>query len=295
MKKALVPVCLILMALAVPRPAHAWGYAGHRLIMARAIDLLPPALKPFFEHFKSEVVVRVVDPDTWRNVGWAEEPNHFIDFGVPEYGPFPFTALPRDYTAALETFGRATLERNGYLPWREAEMFGNLRRAFEGFGRRSPYATSDVILLSAVASHYIQDAHQPLHATDNFDGQQTGNRGIHSRFERDLIERFAGRLRLSPGAPTPMVNPRDTTFDIALESYPEVDKMMAADKAALGSKNAYDDEYFEAFFTAIQPLLERQLSKAISATAGVIIGAWEQAGRPPVTTTDARPLERVRP
>ena len=70
------------------------------------------------------------------------------------------------------------------MPWREAEEFGNLRRGFEGFKRQATYATSDVVLFAAVASHYIQDAHQPFHATNNFNGQLTGNDGLHARFER---------------------------------------------------------------------------------------------------------------
>ena len=182
----------------LPAPAFAWGVVGHRLIMARAIDLLPPELKPFFVKHRDEIVVRAVDPDTWRVAGWPENAHHFLDFGVPEYGKPPFTELPRDYDAALQKFGRSTLERNGLLPWRLAEFFGQLRRGFEGFGRPSGFATTDVILFSASMSHYIQDAHQPFHGTDNYDGQLTGQRGIHARFETNLIERFQSRLTLNP-------------------------------------------------------------------------------------------------
>src|ERR671926_1394251 len=95
--------------LLLPSPALAWGFAGHRLIMARAIDLLPPELKPFFQRFRDEIVIRVVDPDLWRNVGWEDDPNHFLDFGMPELGPYPFEALPRDYSKALEKFGMRDL------------------------------------------------------------------------------------------------------------------------------------------------------------------------------------------
>src|SRR6476660_6409752 len=191
-----VAALLLVASLLHAAPAAAWGFAGHRLIMRRALDLLPAELKPFFDQYREEVIVRVVDPDLWRNVGWEDDPNHFLDFGVNEYGAYPFQALPREYGAALEKFGEATLKRNGLLPWREAEEFGNLRRAFEEFKRDAPYTTSNVTLFSAVAAHYIQDAHQPFHATDNYDGQQTGNAGIHSRFERDLIERYESRLKL---------------------------------------------------------------------------------------------------
>lgn len=277
-----------------PGSAFAWGFAGHRLIMRRAIALLPPELKPFFEKYQDEIVVRVVDPDTWRSVGWDDDPNHFVDFGAKEYGAYPFQALPREYGAALEKFGETTLRRNGLLPWREAEEFGNLRRAFEEFKREAPYTNSNVVLFAAVASHYIQDAHQPFHATDNYDGQRTGNAGIHSRFERDLIERYESRLVLTP-APVGMIsNVRDAAFDDLLASYLLVDPILKADTQALGSSDTYTDAYFEKFFAAVKPMLERQLSAAITATASVIVSAWDQAGRPTLRMTEARPPEKVR-
>jgi len=175
MRKALIAAAVLVSTLA-PAPAFAWGFAAHQFIMRRALELLPAELKPFFERHREVVVMRVTDPDLWRNIGWPEDPNHFMDFGVREYGPYPFTALPREYGAALDKFGAAVLDRNGRLPWRLAEMFGKLRRGFEGFARGdAPYAVSDVILFSAVTSHYMQDAYQPLHATDNYDGGQTAS------------------------------------------------------------------------------------------------------------------------
>src|SRR5262245_51211236 len=142
MRKASAVAVIALSLTLVTTPAFAWGFVGHRLIMARAIDLLPPELKPFFERFRDEIVVRVVDPDLWRNGGWEDDPNHFVDFGMPQLGPYPFAALPRDYSQALEKFGMAELKRIGMLPWREAEMFGHLRRGFESFNRQAAYATS---------------------------------------------------------------------------------------------------------------------------------------------------------
>jgi len=294
MRRALVAAATFAVVVFAPGSAFAWGFVGHRLIMRRAIELLPPDLKPFFEKYQDEIVVRVTDPDTWRNVGWDDDPNHFLDFGVKEYGAYPFQALPREYGAALEKFGESTLKRNGLLPWREAEEFGNLRRAFEEFKRDAPYTNSNVVLFSAVASHYIQDAHQPFHASDNYNGQETGNFGIHSRFERDLIERYGSRLKLTPAAPKVMASARDAAFDALLASYLLVDPILKADKEAIGSGDTYDDAYFDRFFTKVQPLLEQQLSAAITATASIIVSAWDQAGRPAIRLTEARPVEKVR-
>jgi hypothetical protein len=294
MRNASIVAAALVAAVLVPAPASAWGSDAHRYIMARAIDLLPPELKPFFEHYRAEVVVRSIDPDTWRSIGWEDDPNHFIDFGMKELGAYPFTALPREYGAALAKFGHATLDRIGRLPWREDEEFGNLRRAFEGFTRESQYAPSDVVLFSAVAAHYIQDANQPFHGSVNYDGQLTGNFGIHSRFERDLFERFQSRLTVNPARPTPILNVRDAAFDILLESYQLVDPILKADSDAIAGKELYDDVYFEAFFLKVRPVLERRLAESITATAGLIIGAWQQAGKPVLTIKGARPVQKVR-
>ena len=294
MRRTLLAIAAFVTLALAPSTASAWGFEAHRFITRRAIDLLPSALKPFFEQRREEIVLRVVDPDLWRNVGWPEDPHHFLDFGVKEYGVYPFAELPRDYGAALEKFGRATLERNGLLPWRTAEMFGDLRRTFEALRRQSPYTVSDTILYSAVMSHYVQDAYQPFHATDDYDGVQTGQRGIHSRFERDLFERFQSRLAVNPPPPRPVTSARESSFDTLLTSYQLVPAVLKADKDALAGRDAYDDQYFERFLANVGPLLERRLGEAISATVGFIVGAWEQAGNPVLRLQDVRPLERPR-
>jgi hypothetical protein len=278
-----------------PSPAQAWGFEAHKYIMRRAIDLLPPELKPFFDRNREEIVIRVTDPDLWRTIGWPEDPNHFLDFGVKEYGAYPFAELPREYGAALAKFGRATLERNGTLPWRLQEVSGNLRRAFEAMGRNSANSVAEIILFSAVSAHYIQDAHQPLHATDNYDGGQTGQSGIHGRFERDLFERYRSRLTIEPAAPMGIASPRDAAFDTLLASFKLVDQVLAADKKAVAGRDEYDGPYYDAFFASTKSLLAQQLGRAITATASIIIGAWEQAGKPVVKLDIPSPVQRVKP
>jgi hypothetical protein len=297
MRKTHIVAIGVVVASLAPSSALAWGFAAHQYIMRRAIDLLPPDIKPFFAHFRDEVVVRVKDPDHWRNVGLPgeEDPNHFLDFGVTEYGRYPFTALPREYGAAIEKFGTIALRRNGLLPWHEAEEFGNLRRAFETFKRDSGYFIDNTVLFAAAAAHYIQDAHVPLHATNNFDGQLTGQHGVHVRFESNLFERYQARLAINPAPPKPITNPRDAAFDVLLASYQLVDPLLKADKAAAAGKDTYDDGYFEKFFAGAKPILEQRIADSITATAGIMIGAWEQAGKPILKTENPRPpAEKVR-
>src|SRR5258708_18678345 len=135
MRKAVAVAVALLLPLLVPATAQAWGTNAPRYIMRRAIDLLPASIKPFFEAHRDELVMRVVDPDLWRTLGWDEDQNHFLDFGVREYGEYPFQVLPHGYDDAVSKFGFATLKKNGLLPWRFEEEFGNLRRAMQGNGR----------------------------------------------------------------------------------------------------------------------------------------------------------------
>jgi hypothetical protein len=293
MRKSLVPCAVLLLVGLLPAPASAWGFAAHQFIMRRAIDLLPPELAPFFAQQRDEVVVRVKDPDLWRNVGWPEDANHFFDFGVKEYGAYPFTDVPRDYTAALEKFGQATLARNGRLPWRFAEMFGNLRRGFEAYGRGNAYSADDIVLFSAVAAHYIQDAHMPLHAADNYDGQLTGQRGIHARFESELFERYQSRTTFTPPPVTPIQNAEGAAWTVLLESYRRVDELLKADKVATAGLDLYDDRYYDRLYQGVGPLMAQQVAKAISATAATIVGAWIEAGRPAMGALEPRAPQKI--
>jgi hypothetical protein len=270
----------LLAVLALPVPAAAWGASAHRVVMRHALDLLPAPLRALFEPQRDELILRVNDPDLWRTVGWREDPHHFLDFGVKEYGSYPFADLPREYGAALDKFGAQTLERNGLLPWRAAEMVGQLRRALAGVGRGAPYAAGDAVIFAAAAAHYLQDAHQPLHAHENHDGQLSGQRGVHARFETTLFERVASRLTLKAAPPVPMTNARDAAFDALLESHRLVEPLLEADRAARAEAGSYNDGYYDALFARVRPMLERRLGESATATASMMLGAWEQAGRP---------------
>src|SRR5216117_3900122 len=77
MRKAFVVGAALVVASLLPSPALAWGFVAHRLIMARAIELLPRELQPFFTRYHDEIVMRSTDPDLWRKVGWEDNPTIF--------------------------------------------------------------------------------------------------------------------------------------------------------------------------------------------------------------------------
>jgi hypothetical protein len=287
MRHFLIAIALIAC---VPHTADAWGFEPHRFIMDRAIALLPAQIRPLFERERAMVVERAIDPDTWRTAGFTQEdPNHFLDLDWEGFGKYPYDGLPRDLSAALAKFGRARMEDAGYLPWRVEEMHGNLRRAFESYGRGTVFARHDVLAFSGWLAHYVSDAHQPFHNVVNYDGQLTGQNGIHSRFETQLFERYRAQLTIAPQAIPPIKSPRDFIFDRIIEGTQLVPPILKADLDAIGTRDLYDDVYFAAFFKSTRPVLERRLNESIAAVAAMITSAWEAAGRPPAPADPPTP------
>jgi hypothetical protein len=292
--KGLVPAVLLVVVL-VPAPASAWGFETHKYIMSRAIDVLPAAIRPFFQANRTFIVEHCVDPDLWRVAGFVDEPpRHFVD--IDAYGAYPFTELPRDYNAALKKFGREMLVKNGLLPWRTDEMAGQLGKMFQQIPQNVGFAAGDVKFFSAIIGHYVADAHVPFHAVMNYDGQLTGQTGIHVRFEEDLFVRYRDKLNIQPPPLRSTPSARDLVFDTLLESYTFADKVLAADRAAIGDRGFYDDRYYDAFFAKVKPILEKRIGDAISAVASLIASEWEQAGRPalPVNPPPRPPAPRRR-
>jgi hypothetical protein len=241
------------------------------------------------------MVERSIDPDLWRLVGWDEEPpRHFLDMDA--YGAYPFPDLPRDYDRAVERYGIEFVRQNGLLPWRVAEMYGRLRRAFEEQKKGgSDYALSNARFYSAVLAHYASDAHVPLHAILNYDGQLTGQRGIHARFEAELFERYRDRLQVTPPQLGPIRDPRAFAFDVLLSSYQASAAVLAADAKAVAGRTQYDDGYFDALFADLHGTLEERLSGSIAAVSALIEGAWEAAGKPSLPLDSPRRVRSVRP
>ncbi len=287
---ATLALCLIL----IPQSVLGWGLDVHRLITAKAIDLLPAPIRPFFEKHRGFVVEHSVDPDLWRNAGFSEEPpRHFLDLDA--YGPYPFHELPRVREAAIKKFGREKVEREGQLPWRAAEIYQRLVQAFEQQrAGTNPYSLDDIKFFSAALSHYLADAHVPFHAAKNYDGQLTSQHGIHSRFETEAVLRFQSRLTPRPGSLFPVVSPSDFVFDTLVKSFTFVDPILEADREAALGREEYDDAYFETFFAKVRPIIELRLSHSMTAVASVIVSAWEKGGKPELPLQVQRARRKIK-
>jgi hypothetical protein len=280
----------VVLTLTIPRPAAAWGFEGHKYIMASAIPLLPAELRPFFLANRTFIVEHAIDPDLWRTAGWEQEsPRHFLDMDA--YGMYPFPDLPHAEADAVAKYGREFVDKNGTLPWRAEEIY---KKLVEAFAQKAPYSRDNIKFFSAVLAHYVADAHVPFHAVVNYDGQATAQWGIHSRFESELFDRYRTRLIVKPGPLVPVPSVRELIFADLAESFTLVPPILAADSSAVTGRDVYDDEYFTAFFSKVRPTLERRLADSIRDVASVITAAWIDAGRPAVPVSAPKTPRPVR-
>jgi len=168
----------------------------------------------------------------------------------------------------------------GRLPWRTEEVYGRLVSVFREVAKGQGYAGDNAVFLSAVLAHYIEDAHVPFHAVTNYDGQATNQRGIHSRFESQLVMRNQATLKLASVTVRPIPDIKAFVFEALVQGEALVDSILAADLAAAKGREFYDDAYFAAFLKGARPAMERRLAEAASGVASVITAAWTEAGKP---------------
>jgi len=298
--RAVAAACLALFVfMAAPRSLQAWGMEVHRYITGRALDGLPAEIRPFFAAEREFVKEHSVDPDLWRILNLTgklgdEPPNHFLDIdGLDETRPFK--DVPRNWDAYVARYGAERANRMGRLPWRTEEIYDLLVARFRDVGKGTVgYAASNAVYLSAVLAHYIEDAHVPFHAVMNYDGQLTSQRGIHSRFETELVLRNLSRLRLEPVNVRPVGPIGEFVFDTLIEGEAIVATVLKADLAAAAGREFYDDAYFAAFAKTALPVAERRLGEAASAVASVITAAWTEAGKPPLPAQGPSTPARIR-
>ena len=298
MRRCAAALIIVTLALA-SRPAGAWGLDVHRMITRRALTGLPAELKPFYAARADFIVEHSIDPDMWRIAGLKtdrgdEPPNHFLDMdGLDD--PRPFKNVPRDWDAYVAKYGAERANRMGRLPWRVEEVYRTLVDAFREVGKNpNGFGAENAAYLTAVISHYIEDAHQPFHGVLNYDGQATNQRGIHSRFETDVVLRHAAALKLRPVVVQPIPNVKDFIFETLITGEALVQSILDADRKATAGREFYDDGYFKVFDAGVRPIVERRLSEAASGLASVIAAAWIEGGRPAMPASRTALPVRIR-
>jgi len=280
---------LFIFLLGISMQCFCWGFFAHKKINQYAVFLLPPQMLLFYKPHIDFITEHAVDPDKRRYAVTTEGPRHYID--IDHYGKYPYIELPHKWNDAVAKFGTDTLERYGIVPWHIQIMLGRLTKAFKEKN------FSSILKNSAELGHYIADAHVPLHATENHNGQFTGQKGIHGFWESRIPELLADkRFDFFIGKAQYIKDPGAFIWDRVLESANAADSVLKFEKElsmqfpgdkkyAFENRNnilikQYSSAYTMAYNKMLNGMVERRMRQSIFAIASFWYTAWINAGQP---------------
>jgi hypothetical protein len=288
MKKFFISAILLLLY----QHCFCWGFFAHQKINYYAVFLLPPEMMVLYKPNIEFITEHAVDPDKRRYMVAAEGPRHYID--IDYYGKYPFDSLPRKWEDAIAKYSEATLTENGIVPWWVQTMQRRLVNAFKEKDQ------SKILKLSAEIGHYIADAHVPLHANSNHNGQLTGQQGIHGFWESRVPELLAAKeWNFFIGKAEYIKNPGAFIWKRVLESAAAADTVLKFEKQlsekfpsdkkfSFEERNGkivrqYSSAYSIAYNEMLKGMIERRMRAAIYAVASYWYTAWIDAGQPDLT------------
>ncbi len=275
--RSVVSLVLLTLAVLAGEPvAEAWGPTGHRLTNRWAVETLPPEIRGFFEANRPFLIEHANDPDTWMTKDPFERTRHYIY--LDKYGIFPYPKLPHSFKLATAQYGKGRVNRDGLLPWQVGEYSLRLTNAFKA------QDWNEVRMDAAVLGHYVADATDPLHTTQNYDGQLTGQTGLLDRFEIRLIDHFSNFFMLAPQDAVKIDDPTEFAFQLTLDAHTWVDRVVLEDRRSLEGLPSYNEEYFNRFYSQIGTTVMQQINAAAHAVGSYWYTAWLNAGRPTLSS-----------
>lgn len=244
-----------------------WGWDVHNYINDHVVDYLPSGMS-FFQDHRDFLKQHSVDPDRDQLPGFY----HYID--IDYYPEFFAGTLPHDMDSLLTLYDLPIVENNGIIPWiieGWTDSLSILMAAGQWDG---------VWQIAAELGHYVADSHQPLHLTVNYNGQYTGNNGIHSRYETSMINPYLSQLPLPQSRGNYWPNVIDSVFLYIEEMYPFVDSILIADDLASDQDPNYGVTYYNILWQELEKVTTISIQQALIHFASLLQTAWENAGNP---------------
>ncbi|MEO7990727.1 MAG: zinc dependent phospholipase C family protein [Chryseolinea sp.] len=276
-----------------------WGFFAHQRINRLAVFILPPEMIGFYKANIHYITQAAVNPDRRRFSSPEEAPRHYID--IDHYGDSALNKMPRFWKEAVEKYSEDTLKAYGIVPWHINVMYYRLRDAFL---MNNP---ETILRNSAELGHYVADAHVPLHTTENYNGQLTGQEGIHAFWESRLPELFSDNYDFFVGKASHIDNVQIAAWKAIEDSHRSVDSVLLFEKELsnhLGSSKysfetkgrqtvkVYSQEYSLAYHKILKGMVERQMRGAIKMIGDLWYTAWVDAGQPDLKKLiDYKPTE----
>jgi hypothetical protein len=250
-----------------------WGWVGHKIINFNTILSALPEME-FFEYWADSLEAHASDADYRKSIDPDEGPRHYID--IDNYPEFLATGMiNQNFDSLVAIHGYNFVIDQGVLPWAILGRLDSLQTAFEnGEWRNAMLHASDV-------GHYIGDMHMPLHLTRNYNGQYTGQYGIHSRYESNMIGQYSNQIVYDGDTLIYIENLSDYVFNIIYDNYVYVDSVLKADSIATAfAGGTTGAAYYAKLWELTKPFTILLFKNASYKLTCLIYSAWINAGSP---------------
>lgn len=251
-----------------------WGDKGHKLTASKAFDCLPNELS-FMSRWKKEIVAHSTDPDHRKKEDKSEAPKHFID--IDYYQEFQSGTVILNKDSLINKYGEKVFLQQGVLPWATENTLEALTKAFRQMD------TSAIKLYASDLAHYVADGFQPQHATVNYDGKLTGQKGIHFRYESVMVDSNLTELEkeVKPEGAYFVSDPEKYIFSYIDGSDMFAETILSADRFAFkASGEKYEGDYYKLLWFRTKYMTIQQIDSAARALASLYYTAWVNAGKP---------------
>ena len=268
--------------------ADPWGFFAHQKINRLAVFMLPTDMIGFYKENIQFITEKSVNPDRRRFATKVEAARHYID--VDAYGDSAVYKMPRYWKDAVAKYTEDTLQAYGIVPYHIPRVSFWLTNAFKNKD------ANQILRLSADLGHYVADANVPLHTTLNYNGQLTGQYGIHGFWESRLPELFFEEYDLLTGGATYVDDIQLYAWDAVVKAHEALDsvflyekqlteKYLEARKFGFEERNqrtirTYSYEFSKDYHRRLSGMIERRMRASIKMVGDIWYSCWVKAGQP---------------
>ncbi len=278
-------LCYVVVA-AILFCSHAWSWGGatHKVINKEAVKHLPSSLTLFSNNVQW-ISDHAVDADNRKSSDPTEGPKHFID--IEDYAEFKTGTLSHDINVLIAKYTLSTVTSIGVVPWATVWSLDSLTQTL----RRGD--STKALQFAADLGHYVGDAHQPLHVTANYDGGQTGNNGIHSRYESSMLSTYLSQVVVTKDSIRFIASPVDFAFTFVAKGNVLVDSILKADNYAKTIDSQYKTAYYATLWAKTGAMTQNQIQAATVDLACLWYTAAVNAGL--ISLTSVSSAVRIQP
>jgi hypothetical protein len=264
---------LILSALLVG--LCSWGEKAHHKINSSCVEFFPKELN----HLKAWAPMLAnhgSDADLRKKEDKNEFVKHFID--IDNYDDFTNKhRIEENFEKACLKYGKEKVMKEGTLPWVTDSTYQVLVQYFKSGD------WNHAVLTAADLGHYVGDGFMPLHITANYNGQLSGQTGIHRRYEETMIDRHIDDIQFKTSTCSKVENVQSYVFNYFYSNYSSVKLLLKADDYAYKLAGAqYNETYYESLWTESNLFTNRLLEESSKTLARLIYTAWLEAGKPKI-------------